>query len=122
MTSSGILNDKLSIPPRARRLRRRVFFFSLLFALVVVLLGGLVFAVTKLYNPVKELRETNQNTLERIQCDAEGCDIAEIANDWDFAAADYVLDKATYFFLNIDTSAADFHGFTLRHSDPAASG
>jgi hypothetical protein len=104
--------DEYVVPAR---LANRAGILGASFALVMVLVGGLVFAVTKLYIPVANLQEQNKSTLEKIHCEGETCDVAEIANDWDFAAADYVLDRVTYFFLNVDTSAADFR--SLRHSD-----
>jgi hypothetical protein len=118
MTRAGPAIQKLFIPPRTRRLRRRVLLFSLLFASIAVLLVAIVFAIANVSIPIKELQETNRKTIERIHCDRESCDIAEIANDWEFSGADYVLDKYTSFFLNVDEPTANLAGFPLRHSDP----
>src|SRR5713226_222648 len=108
MTSAGPASSTTLIPPRARRLRRRVLIFSLLSALTAVLVGGIVFSVANVYIPVRELQETNQKTFERIHCDGQSCDVGEIASDWEFTGADYVLDKETYFLLNVEEPTADF--------------
>jgi len=87
-------------------------------ALTAVLVGGIVFSVANVYIPVRELQETNQKTFERIHCDGQSCDVGEIASDWEFTGADYVLDKETYFLLNVEEPTADFPDFSLHRSDP----
>jgi Schlafen, AlbA_2 len=100
-------------------LRRRVLLFSLGSASFGLMLGAIIFCFTNLYVPLDELHERNRGTLGRIQCGPQACDVAEIANDWEFAASDYVVDKDTNFLLNLDVPEGDFSDFALHRSDPA---
>lgn len=93
--------------------------FSFTCALATLLFGGLIFSVVEIGIPLNHLREANQKTIERIPCDVNGCDVSGITNDWEFAPSDYVLDKKTYFLLNVDQPAAEISEFPLRYSDPA---
>lgn len=83
------------------------------------MLGAVIFCFINLYVPLEKLHERNQGTLERIQCESQVCDVSAIANDWEFAASDYVVDKDTNFLLNLDVPEGDFSGFVLHRSDPA---
>src|SRR6266404_5316994 len=109
----------LRLPSRGWRLRRKVLLFSFLFAVIAVILSGFLFYFTAVYLPSKTLQETNRRTLERIHCTAQTCDATEIANDFEFGGADYVLDKDTYFLLNFGTPTGDFSRYALHRSDPA---
>jgi hypothetical protein len=119
MTDSRAPLDQTRFSSRRARFRRRLLLFTFSFAMSTLLFGGVLFSVVEIYIPAKRLGETNQKTFERVHCDFQTCDVTEIANDWEFAASDYLLDKKTNFLLNIDQPAADFFGFPLRYSDPA---
>jgi hypothetical protein len=93
------------------RLRRKVLVFSFSCALITLLFGGLIFSLVEIGIPLSHLREANQKTIEKIPCEVSKCDVSAITNDWEFAPSDYVLDKKTYFLLNIDQPAAEIPGF-----------
>jgi hypothetical protein len=95
--------------------------FSFGSAFLGLVLGALIFCFTNLYVPLEKLHERNQGTLERIQCEPQICDVSAIANDWEFIASDYVVDKDTNFLLNLDVPEGDFSDFVLQRSDPALS-
>ena len=57
--------------------------------------------------------------MQLFQWHVQVCDISAIANDWEFAASDYVVDKDTNFLLNLDVPEGDFSDFELQRSDPA---
>lgn len=119
MTSAGAVFGEPRIFARGHRLRRRVLLFALCSSIVGLLLGALIFCFTNVYVPLGQLRERNQATLGRIQCEAKVCDISAIANDWEFSASDYVVDRDTNFLLNLDVSEGDVPEFVLHRSDPA---
>ena len=100
-----------------RRLRQRVFVFSVAFALLTVLFAGLFFFILDVYRPLRRLNEVNRSAFENIHCDAQACDIAGLANDWETTTPDYLLDKDSLFLLNVDSPAAEFGGFPFRYSD-----
>jgi hypothetical protein len=102
---------------RRLRLRHRVLVFSVAFALLTVLFAGLFFFIVDVYRPLGRLNEVNRSAFENIHCDAQSCDIAQLANDWETTTPDYVLDKDSLFLLNIDSPAAEFGGFPFRYSD-----
>lgn len=102
---------------RRLRLRHRVLVFSVSFALLTVLFAGLFFFVVDVYKPLVRLNETNRSAFENIHCDAQSCDVTELANDWETTAPDYVLDKDSLFLLNIDSPGAELRGFPFRYSD-----
>jgi hypothetical protein len=91
MLSAGF--DEPRVFARSHRLRRRVLLFSFGSAFLGLVLGAFIFCFTNLYVPLEKLHERNEGTLERIQCGPQVCDISAIANDWEFAASDYVVDK-----------------------------
>jgi schlafen family protein len=119
MSAVNAAIHQLGLRSRGRRLRRRVLLFSFSCAVIAALLGGVVFYVTNVYIPGRTLEETNQKTFQRIHCAAQTCDVTEIANDFEFDGADYVLDKDTYFLLNFGSQTGDFSRFALHRSDPA---
>jgi len=86
---------------------------------MAVLVGGIVFYVTNVYIPGSTLQEINRKTFDKIHCAAQTCDVTEIANDFEFGGANYVLDKDTYFLLTFEPPEGDFSGFSLHRSDPA---
>jgi hypothetical protein len=96
-----------------RRLRRRVLIFSGMSGAASVLAGAIVLFVADVYQPAGRMAETNAQTLLRIRCDAQTCDMSDINGDPEFEASDYILDKRNYFFLaglykiQIGSSASD---------------
>jgi len=102
-----------SFSPR-RRLRRRVLIFSGISGAAAVLAGAIVFCVTDVYLPLGRLSE-NEQTLQRVRCDMQTCDMGDVNADWEFAEPDYILDTRSYFFLC--TPNADIPGFPLRYAD-----
>jgi hypothetical protein len=111
--------NRMEFLPRRRRFRRKAVVFSFSCALAALVVGGMVFFFLNMYLPLQQLQETNHETLYRVHCDAQTCDVAGIANAWDFDASDYVIDKDTYFVLSAGLPAAGFRGFVLHRSDPA---
>jgi hypothetical protein len=93
--------------------------FSIAFSWTAAVLGTIPFLITKVYVPEKQLEDQNEKTLGRINCDADTCNVSEIANDWEFNGANYILDKQTFFVLSIEPPAGDFSRFHLHRSDPA---
>ena len=57
------------------------------------------------------MAETNSQTLQRIRCVAQTCDMSDVNGDPDFEASDYILDKSNNFFLSTPNSAIP--GFPL---------
>jgi len=104
-----------SFSPR-RRLRRRVLIFSGISGVAAVLAGAIVFCVADVYLPLRRLEEANAQTLQRIRCDMQTCDMSDINADPEFNEPDYILDRRTYFFLG--TPTIDIPGFPLRYADP----
>lgn len=102
-------------PSPRRRLRRRVLIFSGISGVVTALAGAIVFCVTEVYLPVGGLAETNAQTLQRIRCDMQTCDMSDITADPEFEESDYILDKRTYFFL--DSPNVIIPGFPLGYAD-----
>jgi hypothetical protein len=82
-----------------------------------VLFAGIFFFIIDVHRPLGRLNETNRSAFENIHCDAQSCDITELANDWKTISPEYVLDKDSFFLLNIDSPAAEFRGFPFRYSD-----
>jgi hypothetical protein len=119
MSTARVIIHDLHLPSGRWRLRRRVLLFSFSFAVIAMILSGSLFYVTNVYLPGKTLQETNRKTFERIHCTGETCDVTEIANDFEFGGADYVLDKDTNFLLSFEQPEGDFSGFALHRSDPA---
>ncbi len=117
MTSAGF--DEPRLFARSHRLRRRVLLFSFCSAFMGLVLGALIFCFTNVYVPLEQLHERNLATLERIRCEPQVCDVSGIANDWEFSASDYVVDRDTNFLLNLDLPEGDFSEFVLQRSDPA---
>jgi schlafen family protein len=103
--------------PLRARLRQRLRLFSIISALIVLFLAGLLFTIMEVYIPLQSLRETNQKAFDRIPCDATACDVSEIANSWESAWPDYLLHRDTYFLLNVEMPTAGFSGFPLHYSD-----
>jgi hypothetical protein len=91
----------------SRRLYKKLLLFSFACAFIGSLAGAGVFYVTNIYLPVADLQEINLKTIAAIHCDPETCDASGIDNVWEFSPSDYVVDKATPFFLNVDEPAAD---------------
>ena len=108
--------------PRTGRFRRKALLFSFSFAVFALLAGAFVFWITEIHGPLEELQERNRKTLERTPCDVHTCDVSAIANDWEFASSDYVVDKDSNFLLNLDPPEGDFSKFVLNRSDPGFMG
>jgi len=117
MTSVGF--DEPRLLARSQRLRRRVLLFTFCSAFMGIVLGALIFFITNVYVPLEHLHKRNLATLERIQCEPQVCDVSPIANDWEFSASDYLVDRNTNFLLNLDLPEGDFSDFVLQRSDPA---
>jgi hypothetical protein len=115
MAQPSAAADHKFLSPR-RRLRRRVLIFSGISGAATALAGAIVFCVVDVYLPVGRLAETNAQTLQRIRCDVQTCDMSDINADPEFEAPDYILDRRTYFFFG--TPTIDIPGFPLRYADP----
>lgn len=115
MAQPSAAADHKFLSPR-RRLRRRVLIFSGISGVATALAGAIVFCVVDVYLPVSRLAETNAQTLQRIRCDVQTCDMSDINADPEFEAPDYILDRRTYFFFG--TPTIDIPGFPLRYADP----
>src|ERR1700730_15386462 len=100
MTSAGF--DEPRLFARSHRLRRRVLLFSFCSAFMGLALGALIFCVANAYAPLEQLHNRTLATLGTIQCERQVCNVSAIANDWEFAASDYVVDRDTNFLLNLD--------------------
>jgi hypothetical protein len=92
-----------------------VLIFSSLSAFATAVAGLAVFCVADLYVPLGRLAEVNAQTLQRVRCTLQTCDMGDINADWELDAPDYVLDKRNYFFLS--TPNSDMPGFPLRFAD-----
>ena len=115
MAQPSAAADHKFLSPR-RRLRRRVLIFSGISGVATALAGAIVFCVVGVYLPVGRLAEANAQTLQRIRCDVQTCDMSDINADPEFEAPDYILDRRTYFFFG--TPTIDIPGFPLRYADP----
>src|SRR5579859_3515140 len=99
--SSTMKVDAIQFLPMRRRLRHRTILFSLLVAIIVLILGLTLFSVIEVFLPAKMLERRNQDTFARIDCGLQDCDISGIANDFEFNGSEFVLDKNTNFVLNL---------------------
>lgn len=111
MTQSA---DRRSFSPR-RRLRRRVFLFSVLSGIAALLVGVIAFVMANVYLPLGRLTETNRATMQRVRCDMETCDMSEVNADPELSDVDYILDLRTYYFLGFPTIGIP--GFPLGYAD-----
>jgi len=104
-----------------RTLRRRVLVFAASAAClgaVVVVAGILIFESATQFS---SLGYINQQTLRDIRCkesDGAGdgrCSIRDLKTDWEFDAADFIVIKASRFFI---ASYSKYPGLWLSASDP----
>jgi hypothetical protein len=116
MAQSNAAADHRFFSPR-RRLRRRVLIFSGVSAVATALAGAIVFFVADVYLPVGRLADTNGQTLQRIHCDTQTCDMSGVHADPEFEPSDYIMDKRNYFFL--DSPDIIIPGFPLSYADSA---
>ncbi|HME31190.1 MAG TPA: ATP-binding protein [Terriglobales bacterium] len=72
-------------------------------ACAAVLVGGGVFYAVKIYFPAADLREQNRRTLDKVPCIDKVCNITELANDYEFVGADYLVDKNNRFLLSFES-------------------
>lgn len=64
-----------------RRLRRRVLIFSGFCGLASLLVGAIVFLVADVYVARVKALEANKQTLQRVRCDGQVCDMSDINAD-----------------------------------------
>jgi hypothetical protein len=83
--------------------------------MAAVLAGAIMFCVADVYLPLRSLAETNAQTLQRVRCEMQTCDMSDINADPEFEEPDYILNTRTYFFL--DTPTINIPGFPLGYSD-----
>jgi len=105
-----------------RILRKRVLIFAVSAACVgaaVVVAAILTFESGAQFS---KLGETNQQTLQRIRCRdsdqaaaAGRCSIRDLKNDWEIDPADFIVMKASRFFI---ASNPQYRGLWLSASDP----
>lgn len=101
---TGTAAEPVRLQSRVRRLHRRAIGFAMVIACAAVLAGACVFYAVEIHLPAADLRERNQKTLDRVGCIDKVCDITELANDYEFLGADYLVDKDTRFLLSFEPS------------------
>ena len=96
-------------------IRRRIVIFSLSIAVFSVALTLIIFCILKAIIPADNLHKVNSETLNKIQCYGENCDIRSLINDWNFEGSDYVVMKNNSFFIKNNFK---YKNFDLNYSDP----
>jgi len=117
---SPVAADSAGFFPRRRRFRRKVLLFSFSCAVVALLIGGIVFALTSIYQPLRDAQGTHRKASDRIRCGVEECDITGVINDRELEPPDYVLHKDSRFLLYAPPT--DLPGFSLNYSDTTFAG
>jgi hypothetical protein len=91
-----------------RTIRLRVLVFACCAALVTMIVAVATIMIFEAVLPSRKLALENRETLERIRCGERSalssggpisCDIREFKNDWELDGADFVLMKASRFFI-----------------------
>jgi hypothetical protein len=91
-----------------RTIRLRVLAFAGCAALVTMIVAVATIVIFEAVLPSRKLTLENLETLERIRCGDRSplssgrsitCDIRELKNDWELNGADFVLIKASGFFI-----------------------
>jgi hypothetical protein len=122
---TGTAAEPVRFQSRVRRLHRRAIIFATVIAGAAVLAGACVFYAVEINLPAAALRERNRKTLDRVGCIEEVCDVAQLANDFEFLGSDYLIDKKTKFLLSFEPSEGvhsrldrSDSSFALRFRDP----
>jgi hypothetical protein len=106
-----------------RILRKRVFIFAVSAACVCAAVVVAAILTFESVTQFSKLGQTNQQTLQRIRCrdsdqsaTAGRCSIRDLKTDWEIDASDFIVMKASRFFV---AGNPQYREFWLSASDPA---
>lgn len=98
-----------------QRFNRRILGFSLAASIVILLLFAGILTAVLLLPSYQKLGEINRGTAQRIHCNDNSCDLADLVDDTNFTSADYVLTTKDHFFMD----QRRHQGFWIEFSDPS---